>query len=575
MSFQLILSPVALAADPVDAYTVTGNASDAGEMQFMNSLMMTGSGVVGSSLILCQQGTGNVFPTFSHYIFAGGALVLLLGEIAAAIKQKDNLKESEKQAERMAVVQNTPTADLTQEQKNVQLDALKLAKEEEEKNHEALTARVNWMGAAEIVYWLAVAGAAVEIAVYITTKTLQSSVFPATVAAGNALGYNDWGLTCNNDDKHRAITMGIAAAYGVLGGLNTSTINLGTIMSGAMSTLGAMMMLNMVVGLVGKGLGKVVNTAPGRLVIFGVFAALAEVVRNGFKDRARQAEKNIEAIDRAITAWTNATLGGAEVDTPPDPTTTDGNLGPTAGPPKPLIKRLPRFPKLGKCMGANLEHSAKSCRSPIKFNRSMVKFKSKFLNGAANQAFNMTEAMARDDAAGANGMAAAMGSNAARVKAEAKGLIAEMNAGRVKNGEKPIDFDKEVKAQLASLSKEAMAGAGGGSGAGAGRASLDADEEKSDSESTTGVAAVAAPGAVTQPDADLSLLNSEEVALDGAAADPAAGQSLEDFESSVQDVAAKNDVSIFKQLSNRYILNYTKIFDRKKETSVVPDTPPK
>ena len=52
-------------------------------------------------------------------------------------------------------------------------------------------------------------------------------------------------------------------------------------------------------------------------------------------------------------------------------------------------------------------------------------------------------------------------------------------------------------------------------------------------------------------------------------------QSLDDFESTEQDVSKKSEVSIFKQLSNRYILNYTKIFERKKEPVAVPEEPKK
>ncbi len=290
MSFQLILSPVAMADQATtgtDAYVATGNASNITlESQFVKSLIMTGSGVVGSALVSCKSTiangsrvtvdglaataaaataatafgaagiahgaaatvaslpvpsagsvngaiiaagaaatvvligeavvlagegiaadaaqavaakpaivaatdplappsttpagrTPNTYKTNSHYIFAGGALVLLLAELAAAIKQKDNLAESNKQADRMTVVANTPTADLTDEQKNVQLTALRLAKTEEENQRDALEARVNWMGAVEVVYWLAVAAASTEAILYASTKALMKASLAA------------------------------------------------------------------------------------------------------------------------------------------------------------------------------------------------------------------------------------------------------------------------------------------------------------------------------------------------------------------------------------------------------------
>ncbi len=772
MSFQLILSPLAMADQATtgtDAYVATGNASDITlESQFVKSLIMTGSGVVGSALILCKStiangsrvnvtgapnitaavaattafsteattalglttaasslasvGTGvpaataavalaakkvisdglvaegiaadaalavaakpaivaatdplappsttpagrtpNTYKTNSHYIFAGGALVLLLAELAAAIKQKDNLAESNKQAERMSVVANTPTADLTDEQKNVQLTALKLAKKEEENQRDALEARVNWMGAVEVVYWLAVAAASTEAILYASTISLMAaaqtaqvtettalttltatvkalgttsaaegvafttktaciatavaaaavtfgsstaaiaacetayapfliaygmalSAYNAAVAAYNiaavakaatykaekALGYYSWGLTCNNNEKHKTLTLGIAAAYGVLGGLNSEKVDVGSVLSSAMSTAGAMMMLDFMVNKVGgKALGKGVNTAPGRVVVFGVFAALADVVRNAFKDRVLRANKNIDSIDKAITTWTNATKGGSVTGgSGGDDPTTNSNLNLATNKSSNYLQRLPSVPKLAKCFSASAQVSGNSCRNPMKFNRGSLNFRSSFLNSTANQALEMGEAFARDDGARASSLAASMGTNAARVKAEAKGLIAEANAALMRGGGKAIDFDKQVKAQLASFGQSNMGGSGSASGGSGTRASLDADDMDIESPSSV---AVSVPGPIGQGPANLAFTG-EEIATEPIV-EVKAEQSLDDFELPVQDVANKGDVSIFKQLSNRYFLNYSKIFDRKKEEiSVEPDAPKK
>jgi hypothetical protein len=237
---------------------------------------------------------------------------------------------------------------------------------------------------------------------------------------------------------------------------------------------------------------------------------------------------------------------------------------------------LPKIKPLKKCLGASggtIAHSTSACRNPIKFNRNAVNFKSKFLSSMAGKLGDMVDSAAAGDMQAAGVSASALASNAARVKSEALGTIKKYNDHQKKVGGKQIDFNKEVKAQLANITK-AAANAAGGKGSehfGGGKASLDADEKSTSGNATAGAPAVAAPGAVEQPAIDLSLLGTEEVAADGlGATDEKAGNSLDDFESSVQDVAKKDDVSIFKQLSNRYILNYTKIFDRKKETEVVP-----
>jgi hypothetical protein len=47
-------------------------------------------------------------------------------------------------------------------------------------------------------------------------------------------------------------------------------------------------------------------------------------------------------------------------------------------------------------------------------------------------------------------------------------------------------------------------------------------------------------------------------------------QALNNFESTAQDISKKSDVSLFKQVSNRYLLNYTKIFREKKKIESAP-----
>ena len=74
-----------------------------------------------------------------------------------------------------------------------------------------------------------------------------------------------------------------------------------------------------------------------------------------------------------------------------------------------------------------------------------------------------------------------------------------------------------------------------------------------------------APAIGVDPLAGLGGTDPAAVSDSGVAGPTEVAQSLDDFESPEQDISKKSDVSIFKQLSNRYILNYTKIFDRRKE----------
>ena len=549
MSFQLILAPLAMAqSEPVDAYKTTGDGSVEGGKQFANSLLMTGSGAFGSCLIFC---TTDSPLTFSHYIFMGGAVVLLAGEIAAAIKQKEAKEESEKQVARMSLANAKPGEKITQEQKDTQLSLLELAKEEETKNRDAIKARMDWMTAAEVVYWLAVAGAATETVMYIfmeytgyETPQLYECVGPQTQTAVLAIG----------------------AAYGALA---NASQGVGGAITGGLSVAGFMVMLNLLITEAAPGLNTALTWPVSRIVIFGVFAALAEVVREGYKDKVKTAENNIAKIESAIADWKAAGLQGNEIETT-DVVAQENYTGVNAAPkPNQPSKTPSKVVKSGKCLGSNgkgLEHSANACKSPMKFNRSSVKFDSKFLSGAANQAFDMAEAFAADDMGGAQVQASALASNAARVKAEALGLIKAANSELAKKGGKTIDFDKAVKAQMASYSKMAQdAATSGGMKPSSGNvASLDASKDEKKSPVKPFVAPVAA---APKPMPNLSMGSEEVPEAQPVAA--SSNQNLDDFESSEQDLSKQKDVSIFQQLSNRYFLNYNKVFERKKKPEVV------
>jgi hypothetical protein len=198
------------------------------------------------------------------------------------------------------------------------------------------------------------------------------------------------------------------------------------------------------------------------------------------------------------------------------------------------------------------------------------------LSNVANLSADMAQAMADGDHAKAAAISGKIGSMAASVKKTSEDLKAKYNAYLKLKGKPTIDFNKRINQQVAAIQgavSKAAASQGMNLGS-SGKSSLSESEVSKD----TGVPVVntASVGGVAQPVFDplAGMGATEDLGLETAAtkADP----TLDDFESSVQDVARKDDVSIFKQLSNRYILNYTKIFDRKKEEiPVVPDAPKK
>jgi hypothetical protein len=602
MSFQLILAPMALAQSGgynipgteesktgVDNYQATeGTGGSEGNKQFTRSMLMTGTGAFGSTFIFCKPSIGydstgipgNTIPTFSHYIFMGGAVVLLLGEIVAATKQQERKKERERQLERINKVVK-PGEEATQEQKDAQVYILKEALAQEEDTRDALKQRMDWMTAAEVVYWLAVAGAATETILYFYTKTLMAAStaakvppiavgYPAIYAAEKAVGYYSWGLGNCGGEKSKIPMLAIGAAYGIVG--NASKGAGGAVMGGV-STAAFMYMMFQLLTTIGQPLNVAMATAPGRVGIFTIFALLADSVRKGYDKQYKRSKTNIESLQKAIADWEgkNTETNKIALDSPDTIPGTESSLGTSAGIKNQAVKNPTKTTKSGKCLSASsgtLDHSGNACRKPLKFDRSSVKFDSKFLSGVANQAFDMSESFAQDDMGGAQLQASALASNAARVKAEAMGLLKIANDEQIKNGEKPIDFDKEVKAQMASFSQMAQdaASAGGMKASGGNVATLDAEKEDKPDAVKPFVAPVAAVPARPMPNLSMGSEMPESAPAPGPAVTV---QTIDDFETAEQDFSKQKDVSIFEQLSHRYFLNYSKVFERKKRPDVV------
>jgi hypothetical protein len=86
---------------------------------------------------------------------------------------------------------------------------------------------------------------------------------------------------------------------------------------------------------------------------------------------------------------------------------------------------------------------------------------------------------------------------------------------------------------------------------------------------STGATPVAAAPEV--PLEDLGTATQTPVEETVAAPAPTLEQSLQEFESNESDISPQKQVSIFKQVSNRYILNYNRFF---REEEPTPEAPP-
>src|SRR5690606_4008652 len=182
------------------------------------------------------------------------------------------------------------------------------------------------------------------------------------------------------------------------------------------------------------------------------------------------------------------------------------------------------------------------------------------------------------DMAAADLAAANLASNAMRVKQIKDNLLKQLNEQNKKLGKEPYDYEKEVNNTLASMRDSLNKGGAGqagnlaGFGSGVPSSSLDvkpSDEAYQEIKTSGSDEAIAADaGQADGVQFDINEGSGESDTFDLGDAALAEAHSLEDFETQESDILAKPEESIFKQLSNRYLLNYNRIFDTKPATPI-------
>jgi hypothetical protein len=537
LSLNLILTPsVAMAEE--ELYTATGTGSREGITQYLNSVIVTSSGIVGSTLYTC---TGHPF-TFSHYIFMGGSIALMASEIAKAIQEKEALELKNKQLQNLALASQKPTEGMTQEQKESQLAALETAKSEEERIKEILQSRMGWMTAVEIIYWLAVAGAVTEI---IMSKNPQTT-------------YID-NLDCNKDNGKLSdlALKAIVVAYGINPSALATGNWLGVGLQGA-SSLAYVGALKNSKSFVSKAISTGAQTSISRSITFGVFAGYASYVRTGFKKNKERAEKNIETLNNLINEWKNATVPSTEIDPgeilnpPVDPATLAGQIKPT-----PVIP-LARSKSCISGAGGSFDFSTEACKNPIKFDRSKINFGSPFLKSMSNLSMDMSEALARGDSALAQIAANQLSANASRIKKEVSDLIKKADEKLKKTGSEGLNLSTPIKAQMAALDSDMTKVA----------ANLKIPVQETPSLPSEKLSETTAESLASAPSIGIPAAPETSGILSGDSSEVAATtqqpENIDNFVLEENDVLKKPEVSIFKQLSNRYFLNLPKILERKK-----------
>ena len=638
MSFQLILSPMALAQNipgteegiTNDAYKKTGTGSSGGYDFYISQIAGIGTGMLGASIISqCLEG----LKTPSIATFMAGSLVHIASEILGAKTKKDR---NRKKFDDLKLQE----ADLKKSGDTSQLESLKKFLEEEEETREFLRNRKNWMIAVDTIYVAAVGLAIAEeftsLGVGAASGTKSCAIVSAAMAAescvGAAAGYEvclpidtaanvaacellmDIGyLTAKPLPSHStlraratslcatatpyvapctdhlmsALAVGYAACMPAPTDGGASMFSWPKILSmgygfgagklteggGEISQYGSMAvsLLTAFVPAVSRFVEQAYNLPIPRSITFGALAVMSGVNTVGLAQREKISEENIEKLKKGIANFKVETEGetsGVGLGAAP------GDYNDPKKQTKTEIKKLV-INSSKQCISnssGQFDISEKACKKPFQLSKSSFsKISVPVLNNVANLATDMAQALSNGDQAKASGIAGQIGSLAARVKQTTESLKTKYNENQKKNNKPTVDFNKKISQQVASLQGALNQAAASQNidlaSLGAGSSSSQIPVKNSDPVITT---SGKAPGVALPPaDPFAGMGGTEEIPLDPVAAtnEP----NLDDLEIVEQDVSKQKEVSIFKQLSNRYILNYTKFFTRLKEPEAAPE----
>jgi hypothetical protein len=523
MSLTLILAPVSSAR---------AKTSTAG---YLNQVLAIGTSVIGANILLdCKLG----IKTPSIVLFFGGSLAYIASEMLGASAQKAFLKASTEEVDKLVTAhQGEATGDVQEG-----IIDVKLAEEKEKLNF--AKKRKNWMTAIGIVYGAAAALAAAEAWAPWEWVSPACEGF-ATLPIKTALSY--------------AIVGAFAYLAGQAGG--NTFVALGTAIVGAVNAGSVAFVLPM-------------NNPVTRVVTFGVAAALSTTITIMLGEEVKDLESNVEKLEKLAAKFKEEKGPGLE----PGPVGNDYQPGNGPG----RVNNLPTgASNVRSCwsQGSNgaPEFSAGGCRNVMRVSR--PQFDSRLnlpaLQGIANQGMDLAQAFADGDTARADTIAGDINANAGRLKAINKNLMAKLNEKLKKEGKKPIDLDAEVNKQVAALTAGANKALLEKNLPGIGETNLAAALDNLKKEESNGPSGLvkdedSAASSDAKPVGTISEGNFEDI-------DPNAAKtaSLEDvineYEVSESDVNKDTGVSIFTQVSNRYLLSYPKIFQRREIK--IPEAP--
>lgn len=552
-------------------------ASGGGGGGIAKQILGIGNSIVGSTVIV-KCAMASMQPSLMVYM--GGSLVYVASELAGGNKQKEQQKNQSQSLDSLR-------ANMT-EGGDFQKGVIDAQLKDEKDKLEVIQGRRKWMMATKAIYATATALAIVE---YIL------SLPPPP--AGPGILKPDLGACAPNPAANAPVTAAIALAYSGISAYASSGV-MGV--AGTVAVAAADFVFKLGIGAtVADMTMTALNTSLGRVAVFAAATALVMVVDGELAKEEGDTKKRIADLEKVkgqfyqdSAAATNKLAEGSS----------NSDMGADEMKDEKQDYKLKTLASVSsekkKCFSvANnaTQYGEDSCSNPMQLTRSRFdpKFTVPTLVAAANASTDLGQAIANGDMASADVEAAKLASMAGRIEKVKDNMMKKLNDDLKAQGKKPISIEDTLSTQLSAFNKalnEKKPGSGNytmedlgfGSGASkAGSAEVSSPNLASTNETKQDINAVSGNGATEVPATSAASassldINSFEDGVAGAdgATDPygedlfgrdklAALNEKADAEKNAngEDISHERDASIFKQVSNRYLLNYTKIFQRK------------
>lgn len=554
LSLQLILAPVAIAQSAGDQFR-DGPAKNGGMDLYAKQILSLATSAVGANILtMCKL--GKMVP--SLMIFMGGSVVNIAGEIMAGKAMNENHKKRASSLKMLEEkMKQTPGGDL-------QKASLEEALKEEKETLAFINKRKMWALAVTAAYLGATAMSFIE-------KT------PPPVGRPEW-----WNSGCMSSVAEGASGPSFTAkAIGSAYTLVPSLLGAGGD-GGPISQYGGMIIaLGNMTGILSGVVSKAYNTPIARSITFGAATVLQGLIVKGLMDRAKVTKENIEKLEKALAAFkdqTNTDNGIAQDGSSNSPMfdSNGAQIDPNSGRSF-AINQLADGTTLPKeCWSSTskgMEYSSSACKSPVRLPSANFPagINVPTLQSAAKLSNDLAQQVARGDIGAAEASASALGAQAGKLKQIRDNMAKQLNDQLKAKGEKPIDFEAESQKEAAQMMADFNKLSGSNSGLaalGSGSASdLDSaltgeadKKEETNVKTASGGAGIDVPsvtgGIITE-----GLVNDPSLNEGFLAANSNANV---DYEYNENDVSERQDVSIFEQVSNRYMFQYNKLFSREK-----------